>query len=93
MKLVGKRNIHVELPKSSYVKLKIASFERQLTTQDVFAGFTAMIANKDERAFQLLDELALMKHKGTLQQHVEGQEMSDVDRELLYDLMEQGAKS
>lgn len=92
MKLVGKRNIHVELPKASYVKLKIASFERQLTTQDVFAGFTAMIAKQDEKAFQLLDELALMKHKGTLQKYVEGQEMSDVDRELLYDMMEQGAK-
>jgi hypothetical protein len=92
MKLVGKRNVHVELPKSSYVKLKIASFERQLTTQDVFSGFTAMIADQDERAFQLLDELALMKHKGTLQKHVDGQELSDVDRALLYDLMEQGPK-
>lgn len=90
MKLIGKRNLHIELQKSSYVKLKIASFERQLTTQDVFAGFTAMIASQDERAFQLLDELALMKHRGMLQKHVDGQEMSDVDRELLYDIMEQG---
>lgn len=92
MKFTGKRNIHIEIPKSSYVKLKIASFERELSTQDVFAGFTAMIASKDEKAFQILDELALMKFKGTLQKHVDGQEMSDVDRELLYDLMEQGIK-
>jgi hypothetical protein len=92
MKFIGKRNIHVELHKSSYVKLKIASFERQLTTQDVFAGFTAMIASQDERAFQLLDELALMKHNGTLNKHIDGQVMSDVDRELLYDLMERGEK-
>ncbi len=90
MRFAGKRNLHVEVPKASYVKLKIASFERQLTTQDVFAGFTALIASQDERAFQILDELALMKHRGTLQKAIEGEAMSDTERDLLYDLMEKG---
>ncbi len=90
MNLTGKRNIHIELPKASYVKLKIASFERQLSIQDIFSCFTTMIAKQDEKAFQLLDEMALMKYKGHLQKYIEGQEMSDVDRELLYDMIEQG---
>ena len=90
MRFVGKKNVHIELSKASYVKFKIASFERQLTTQDVFAGFTALIASKDERAFQILDELALMKYRGTLQKTVDGEAMSDADRDLLYELMEKG---
>jgi hypothetical protein len=88
-KLIGKKNLHIEVPKSSYVKFKIASFERQLTSQDVFAGLVALIASQDEKAFQILDELALMKFKGTLKSTIDGHVMSEVDRDMLYDIMEQ----
>lgn len=91
MKLrLEKKNLHVELPRASYIKLRIASFERELGASEVFAGFTALIANQDERAFQILDELALMKYRGTLQKHINSQMLSDVDSALLYDLMEKG---
>jgi hypothetical protein len=47
-----------------------------------------MIASQDERAYKILDELALMKYNGSLKNFIDGDTMSDVDRELLYEMME-----
>lgn len=88
MKTDDKKNIHTHITKAAYIKFKIAAFERQLTTQDVFAGFVSLIAGHNERATKLLDDLALMKYQGTLKQHIDSQVMSEVDRDLLYELME-----
>ena len=71
MKFGGKRNIHVVLPQTSYVKTKIATFERQLTLQDTLGGFVALLAEGDERAVSILDELALLKYNGKLKDRLE----------------------
>ena len=88
MKFGGKRNIHVVLPQTSYVKTKIATFERQLTLQDTLGGFVALLAEGDERAVSILDELALLKYNGKLKDRLERGSLSEVDRELLYDMLE-----
>lgn len=88
MKFGGKRNIHVVLPQTSYVKTKIATFERQLTLQDTLGGFVALLAEGDERAVSILDELALLKYNGKLKERVDQGSLSEVDRELLYDMLE-----
>lgn len=88
MKFGGKRNIHVVLPQTSYVKTKIATFERQLTLQDTLGGFVALLAEGDERAVSILDELALLKYNGKLKDRVDRSSLSEVDRELLYDMLE-----
>ena len=87
MKFGSKRNIHVVLPQPSYVKTKIATFERQLTLQDTLGGFVALIAEGDERAISILDELALLKYNNQLKQRLEGA-LSPVDSDLLYDMLE-----
>ncbi len=84
----AKKSVHVDMPRTSYVKFKIATFERQLSVQDTLAGFVSMIASQDERAYKILDELALMKYNGSLKNFIDGDTMSDVDRELLYEMME-----
>lgn len=88
MKFGAKRNIHVVLPQTSYVKTKIATFERQLTLQDTLGGFVALLAEGDERAVSILDELALLKYNGKLRERIEHGSLSDVDRDLLYDMLE-----
>lgn len=88
MKFGGKRNIHVVLPQTSYIKTKIATFERQLTLQDTLGGFVALLAEGDERAVSILDELALLKYNGKLKDRLERGSLSEVDRELLYDMLE-----
>jgi hypothetical protein len=88
VKFGGKRNIHVVLPQTSYVKTKIATFERQLTLQDTLGGFVALLAEGDERAVSILDELALLKYNGKLKDRVDRSSLSEVDRELLYDMLE-----
>ncbi len=87
MKFGAKRNIHVVLPQPSYVKTKIATFERMLTLQDTLGGFVALIAEGDERAISILDELALLKYNNQLKQRLEGA-LSPVDSDLLYDMLE-----
>lgn len=93
MKFGGKRNIHVVLPQTSYVKTKIATFERQLTLQDTLGGFVALLAEGDERAVSILDELALLKYNGKLKDRVDRGSLSEVDRELLYDMLETAGDS
>lgn len=93
MKFGGKRNIHVVLPQTSYVKTKIATFERQLTLQDTLGGFVALLAEGDERAVSILDELALLKYNGKLKERVDRGSLSEVDRELLYDMLETAGDS
>ena len=88
MKFGAKRNIHVVLPQTSYVKTKIATFERQLTLQDTLAGFVAFLADGDDRAVSILNELALLKYNGKLRERIEHEALSDVDRDLLYDMLE-----
>ncbi len=88
MKFGGKRNIHVVLPQTSYVKTKVATFERQLTLQDTLGGFVALLAEGDERAISILNELALLKYNGKLRERIERGSLSDVDRDLLYDMLE-----
>ncbi len=88
MKFGGKRNIHVVLPQTSYVKTKVATFERQLTLQDTLGGFVAFLAEGDERAVSILNELALLKYNGKLRERIEHGAMSEVDRDLLYDMLE-----
>ncbi len=88
MKFGGKRNIHVVLPQACYIKTKIATFERQLTLQDTLGGFVALLAEGDERAVSILDELALLKYNGKLRERIEHGTLSDVDRDLLYDMLE-----
>lgn len=88
MKFGGKRNIHVVLPQTSYVKTKVATFERQLTLQDTLGGFVAFLAEGDERAISILNELALLKYNGKLRDRIERGSLSDVDRDLLYDMLE-----
>ncbi len=87
MSFGAKRNIHVVLPQPSYVKTKIATFERMLTLQDTLGGFVALIAEGDERAISILDELALLKYNNQLKQRLEGA-LSPVDSDLLYDMLE-----
>lgn len=84
-----RRSVHVSVPKVSYVKLKIATFERQLTIQNTLAGFAAFVAMQDARAMELLDELAMMKLKGTLEDHANNRSMSEFDRDLIYNLIEE----
>lgn len=84
----AKKSVHVDMPRTSYIKFKIATFERQLSIQDTLAGFVSMIASQDERAYKILDELALMKYNGSLKNFIDGVTMSEVDRELLYEIME-----
>lgn len=93
MKFGGKRNIHVVLPQTSYVKTKIATFERQLTLQDTLGGFVALLAEGDERAVSILDELALLKYNGKLKERIDRVSLSEVDRELLYDMLETAGDS
>lgn len=88
MKFGGKRNIHVVLPQASYVKTKVATFERQLTLQDTLGGFVAFLAEGDDRALSILNELALLKYNGKLRERIEHGSLSDVDRDLLYDMLE-----
>jgi hypothetical protein len=89
LKIFGaKRNIHIVLPQPSYVKTKIATFERQLTLQDTIGGFAALIAEGDDRAISILDELALLKYNGHLRERLEGGALSQVDSNLLYDMLE-----
>lgn len=76
------------LPQPSYVKTKIATFERQLTLQDTLGGFVALIAEGDDRAISILNELALLKYSGTLRERLEGGALSQVDSNLLYDMLE-----
>lgn len=88
MKFGGKRNIHVVLPQTSYVKTKIETFQRNLTIQDTLGGFVALLAEGDERAVSILNELALLKYNGKLKDRVDRGALSDVDRDLLYDMLE-----
>lgn len=88
MKFGQKRNIHVVLPQTSYVKTKIATFERNLTIQDTVGGFVALLAEGDERALSILDDLALLKYNGKLRERIDRGSLSEVDRELLYDMLE-----
>lgn len=88
MKFGGKRNVHVVLPHTSYVKTKIETFQRQLTLQDTLAGFVAFLAEGDERAVSILDDLALLKYNGKLKERVERGSLTEVDRDLLYDMLE-----
>ena len=87
-KFGARRNIHIELPQPSYVKTKIATFERQLTLQDTFGGFVAFIAEGDDRAMSILDELARLKYNGHLRQRIEQGALSQVDSDLIYDMLE-----
>lgn len=87
-KFGAKRNIHIVLPQTSYIKTKIATFERQLTLQDTISGFAALIAEGDERAISILDELALLKYGGHLRERIERGVPSQVDSDLLYDMLE-----
>lgn len=89
----NKRNLHITLPRASYVKVKVATFERQLTLQDAISGFAAMVASGDDKAVAILDELALLKYNGTLKAKLEGGPLSDVDRALLYDVLESDDRS
>lgn len=93
MKFGTKRNVHVVLPHTSYVKTKIATFERQLTIQDTLGGFVALLAEGDERALSILDELALLKYNGKLRERLERGSLSEVDRDLLYDMLETAGDS
>jgi hypothetical protein len=88
VKFGGKRNIHIVLPQTSYVKTKVATFERQLTIQDAFSGFVAFLADGDDRAISILNELALLKYNGKLRERIEHGSLSEVDRNLLYDMLE-----
>lgn len=88
MKFGGKRNIHVVLPQTSYVKTKVATFERQLTLQDTLGGFVALLAEGDDRAISILNELAVLKYNGKLRERIERGSLSEVDRDLLYDMLE-----
>ena len=87
-KFGAKRNIHIVLPQQSYVKTKIATFERQLTLQDTLGGFVALIADGDDRAISILNELALLKYNGHLRDRIERSALSQVDSDLLYDMLE-----
>ncbi len=88
MSFGAKRNIHVVLPQPSYVKTKIATFERMLTLQDTLGGFVALIAEGDERAISILDELALLKYNNQLKERLEKGALSPIDSDLLYDMLE-----
>lgn len=76
------------LPQSSYVKTKVATFERQLTLQDTLGGFVALVAEGDDRAISILDELARLKYNGKLHERIERGALSQVDSDLLYDMLE-----
>lgn len=93
MKFGGKRNIHVVLPQTSYVKTKIETFQRNLTIQDTVGGFVALLAEGDERALSIIDDLALLKYNGKLRERIDRGSLSDVDRELLYDMLENAGDS
>lgn len=76
------------LPQQAYVKTKIATFERQLTLQDAVSGFIAAVADGDDRAVSLLDEIALLKYNGTLQERLINVKMSKAQSDLLYTMLE-----
>lgn len=88
MRFGAKRNVHVVLPQPSYVKTKIATFERMLTLQDTLGGFVALIAEGDERAISILDELATLKYNNKLKERLDRGTLSPVDSDLLYDMLE-----
>ena len=88
MRFGDKRNIHIMLPQQAYVKTKIATFERQLTLQDAVSGFIAAVADGDDRAVSLLDEIALLKYNGTLQERLINVKMSKAQSDLLYTMLE-----
>ena len=86
----ARRNVHVAFPRGPYVKLKIATFERQLSINEAIAGFAALVATNDSSAYAVLNRLAQLKYDGRLDDKMRGA-LSDADRDMLYDLMEEAA--
>lgn len=89
MKLSGKKDFHVEIPYATYVRMKIACFERQMNPSEFLGGICTLIARDDSHAFKILDDLALLKYRGLLHEYIFDQPMDDAERERLYAQLEE----
>ncbi len=88
--LDGLREVHLTLPMTTFVKLKMATFERQLSMKEAVAGFMSMVADEDKRAIGILNDLALMRYRGELKGWIERRKLSNTDTDLLYEMLEKG---
>lgn len=89
--LKDKKSVHVKLSKELYVALRIWSFQRDVTIQEVFEEFTRCLVEGDKKANGLVDNyilrnLGLPKSAGRVKSD-RIIELSDDDKGSLYDLI------
>ena len=89
-KAAGRTNEAMHLMEKSLDSAIINFGENHPTVsiRQAFLGEIYRLLGENDKAFEILDELALMKYQGKLKTLTAGPALSDVSRDLLYDLIE-----
>lgn len=89
MRIFNKKNIHLAIAHPLWVKLKIAAFQRMLSTNELLNGLVWLYATEDRNAVAVMDKLARMKYEGSLYQNIsDSVQHARVEFSSMYDFLE-----
>ena len=88
--LVNEKQVHVNLPKSTYVEFKKKLLDLNITMTMAFKEFATLVAENDKRALKLLENIAQQIFRGELNKYHQRKNdpIDKLDQDVLYHLIE-----
>jgi len=81
MDLDHRKSVHVKLLTDTHAGLRIASFKRKLSMQEMFEEFAQRVITEDPMVMQILDELTVSKREKIVKR------LSDSDASTILDII------
>lgn len=83
-----KKGVHIQLRKQTHSGFRQALFEKGVSMQAAFEEFAYLVANKDQRACRIVEELRQKKIRGEIESYKnKNASVDELDHDTLYDLI------